>query len=349
MNKNSIFSINKHLAGACHMALWAFLYLSPLTYLRGTGITLRLYLMYCVQPTFLMIVFYLNYFYLAPKLFVAGKHRYDLLVNVILIAVLGFSLHEWMEYTNSIYLPNFPHYSSALDVMAFTLRDSANLAVFAAGATALALARRWVTADQKLKMSEAARAQVELQNLRSQINPHFLLNTLNNIYALTAFDIERAQEAIMQLSRLLRHMLYDHQDEAVSIRDEIQFLQNYVNLMKIRLSDTVDVKFDVSYDSSDIKIAPLLFISLIENAFKHGVSSTEPSYIHITLSATRKMVVFNIANSNHPKTSKDHSGHGIGLQQVQRRLDLAYPGRYKWETAVNENNTEYQSIITIQL
>lgn len=346
---SKFITLNKNLAGACHAALWAFLYLSPLTYLRGTGITPTLYLMYCVQPTFLMIVFYLNYLYLAPKFFVAGKHRYDLLINLVLIIVLGFVLHSWMEYTNSMYLPYFPHYSSAIDVFAFTLRDSANLAVFAAGATALAVARRWVTADQQLRESEAARAQAELQNLRSQINPHFLLNTLNNIYALTAFDTARAQEAIMQLSRLLSHMLYDHQEETVSIRDEIQFLQNYVNLMKIRLADTVDVKFDVSYDSSDIKIAPLLFISLIENAFKHGVCPTEPSYIHITLSATKDMVVFNIANSNHPKTSRDRSGHGIGLQQVQRRLDLAYPDRYKWETSINNDNTEYQSTLTIQL
>lgn len=346
---SKFFVMNKHLAGACHMALCAFLYLSPLTYLRGTGVTLKLYLMYCVQPTFLMIVFYLNYFYLAPKLFVAGKHRYDLLINAVLITILGLSLHEWMEYTNSLYMPNMRRHPDALDSIAFTLRDSANLAVFAVGATALAVARRWVTSDQKLKESEAARAKAELHNLRSQINPHFLLNTLNNIYALTAFDTKRAQEAIMQLSRLLRHMLYDNQESFVSIRDEILFLENYVSLMKIRLSDTVDVTFDTSYESTDIKIAPLLFISLIENAFKHGISPTEPSYIHIQLNATQQQVTFRITNSYHPKTSEDHSGHGIGLQQVQRRLDLAYPEHYIWEKAVSKDNKEYQSTIIIHL
>ncbi len=341
--------MNKHLAIACHMALSAFLYLSPLTYLRGSGITLKLYLMYCVQPTFLIFIFYINYFYLAPKLFVAGKHRYDLLINVVLITVLGFLLHTWMEYTNSLYMPNMLHHPDALDTLAFTLRDSANLAVFAAGATALALARRWVTADQQLKTSEAARAQAELHNLRSQINPHFLLNTLNNIYALTSIDTERAQEAIMQLSRLLRHMLYDNQESFVSIRDEIQFLQNYVNLMKIRLTDAVEVIFEAQYEHSDIKVAPLLFISLIENAFKHGVSTTEPSYIHIKLTADSHIIYFRINNSNFPKTADDRSGHGIGLQQVQRRLDLAYPGRYTWDKQISENQKNYQSTITIQL
>jgi len=343
------FVMNKRLAGACHVALWAFLYLSPLTYLRGSGITLTLYLMYCVQPTFLMIVFYLNYLYLAPKFFVAGKHRYDLLINILLIAMLGFSLHWWMEYTNSVYMPYVPRHNDAIDYLAFMLRDCANLAVFAAGATALALARRWVTADQKLKESEAARANAELYNLRSQINPHFLLNTLNNIYALTAINVERAQDAIMQLSRLLRHMLYDNQEVSVNIHDEIQFLKNYVNLMKIRLTDTVDVKFDATYTQPDIKVAPLLFISLIENAFKHGVSPTEPSYIHIQLTATEQSIIFSIANSNYPKTSEDRSGHGIGLLQVQRRLDLAYPEHYTWEKSVSDDQKEYVSTITIQL
>lgn len=341
--------MNRHLAGMCHVAFWAFLFLSPLTFWRGTGFNIIHYLMTCMQPLMVIIVFYLNYLVLAPKFFVAGKHRYDLLINMVLLITLGTFVHYWMDFVNTLYVSTYRPATDTLGTFSYIARDTLNLAVFAAGATALALARRWFTADQKLKEAEAARAQAELYNLRSQINPHFLLNTLNNIYALTAIDTERAQEAIMQLSRLLRHMLYDNQEEAVSIRDEIQFLQNYVNLMKIRLTDTVDVKFEVSYDSSEIKIAPLLFISLIENAFKHGVSPTEPSYIHITLSATRKLVVFHIANSNHPKTSRDRSGHGIGLQQVQRRLDLAYPDRYKWETYINDNNTEYQSTITIQL
>jgi LytS/YehU family sensor histidine kinase len=351
MNRSYIgrFDINKHLAGACHMALWAFLFLSPMTYWRGTGLNIMHYLMTCMTPLFQMIVFYLNYMVLAPKFFESGKHRYDVMINVVLLLVLGTILHFWMVYVNSIYVPanNVP--LDTFGTLSYIARNSLNLAIFAGGATALAVARRWVTTDQKLKETEAARAQVELRNLRSQINPHFLLNTLNNIYALTAFDTARAQEAIMQLSRLLRHMLYDNQEVSVSIRDEIQFLENYVSLMKIRLADTVDVKFDVNYESADIKVAPLLFISLIENAFKHGISSTEPSYIHIKLNATHQQIEFQLTNSNHPKTSEDHSGHGIGLQQVQRRLDLSYPGQYKWEKSVSDDNKEYQSTIIIQL
>ena len=346
---SKFFTINKHLAGACHMTLWAFLFLSPLTFWRGTGITLVQYLMYCMQPLMLMIVFYLNYLYLAPKLFVKGKHRYDLLINVVLVTVLGIGLHAWSEYTNSIYMLPAQRQPDVLDDLARTLRESLNLAIFAAGATALALARRWVTADQKLKESEAARAKAEFYNLRSQVNPHFLLNTLNNIYALTAIDQTRAQEAIQQLSKLLRHMLYDNQEAEVPLCDEIQFLENYVNLMKIRLPANVDVKFNGQVSRPNLRVAPLLAISLVENAFKHGVSPTEPSFVHVVISTDNHQLVCQIENSNHPKTEKDRSGHGIGLQQVQRRLDLAYPDRYEWVKGPSADGKSYISRITLHI
>lgn len=343
--------MNKHLAGACHITLWAFMFLSPLTFWRGTGITLPHYIMLSMQPLLLMVVFYLNYFYLAPKYFVAGKHRYDLLINVVLITVLGTFLHYWMDWANDLYMPYLNrNYDDVLGTISLILRDSLNLAVFAAGATALALARRWVTADQKLKATEAARAQAELTNLRNQINPHFLLNTLNNIYALTAFDTTKAQTAIQELSKMLRHILYDYQQTTVPLKDEIAFLENYVNLMRIRLPDAVDIRFNTKMSvSNSIQIAPMLFISLIENAFKHGISPTEPSFIHIDITADDHTLVCDISNSNNPKTAQDRSGHGIGLQQVQRRLELAYPNRYIWEKGESDDKKVYQSKITITL
>ena len=340
--------LNKHLGAACHMTLWAFLFLSPLTYWRGTGITLLQYLMYCVEPLFLMIVFYLNYVYLAPKFFVAGKHRYDLLINFVLVFSLGIILHYWQDFTNTVF-PMPGRHPDTLDAVTRTLRDSLNFAIFAAGSTALALARRYVTADQKLKESEAARAKSELVNLRSQINPHFLLNTLNNIYALTAIDQERAQDAIQQLSKMLRHMLYDNQESEVLLCDEVQFIENYINLMKIRLSQNVDVTFVPQIGQPDAKIAPLIFISLVENAFKHGISPTEKSFVHVNIIAICNEITFSIENSNHPKTNQDRSGHGIGLSQVQRRLDLAYPNRYTWDKGVSADGKVYTSTIRIKL
>ena len=347
---NFKISMDRNLALACHLTLWAYMFLSPMTFWRGTGITLPHYLMISMQPLLLMIVFYLNYLYLAPKFFVSGKHRYDLLINIALISSLGTFLHYWMDWANDIYMPYINRrYDDTLGTVAYILRDSLNLAVFAAGATALALARRWVTADQSLKELEAARAQAELRNLRNQINPHFLLNTLNNIYALTAFDTAKAQETIQELSKMLRHILYDYQQPTVPLNDEIEFLENYVKLMRIRLPETVNVTFTSEIQDSNVQIAPMIFISLVENAFKHGISPTGPSFIRISISADKHFIHCDIQNSNHPKTESDHSGHGIGLQQVQRRLELAYPDHYTWQKGTKDDNTVYYSTITIQL
>ena len=340
--------MNKHLAGLCHVALWAFMFLSPLTFWRGTGIKFMQYLMYCMQPAMLMIVFYLNYLYLAPKLFVAGKHRYDLLINLAMISAFSIALHYWTDFANDIFGVH-QRFDDTINDVTNILREGLNFCIFAGGSTALALARKWVTAEQKLRESETARIQSELKNLRSQINPHFLLNTLNNIYALTAIDQTRAQNAIQQLSKMLRHLLYDNQEREVTLTDEMQFIENYIALMKIRLSQNVDVTFHRQVALPGIKVAPLIFISLIENAFKHGVSPVEPSFVHISITATEHDITCQIENSNHPKSRDDRSGHGIGLSQVQRRLELSYPGRYTWEKGVNKEGNIYTSTIHIQL
>ena len=340
--------MNKHIAGMCHLAFWAFLFLSPLTYWRGTGFNFVHYMLTCMQPLVVMVVFYLNYLVLAPKLFVAGKHRYDLLINVVLLISLGTLVHYWMDFVNGMFVPGYRD-QDTVGTLSYIARDVLNLAIFAAGATALALARRWVTADQKLKEMEAARAQAELRNLRNQINPHFLLNTLNNIYALTAFDTAKAQEAILELSKMMRHILYDYQKPMIPLKEEIDFLENYVKLMRIRLPQSVEVTFNAVQSTGTVEVAPMILISLVENAFKHGTSPTEKSFVHINISTNGQQLICDIQNSNNPKTASDHSGHGIGLQQVERRLQLAYPDRYTWEQGTRDNDKTYYSTITIQL
>lgn len=351
--------MNKKLSVFLHVAFWAFMFLTPLTYMRGTGVTLVRYLINCMSPLLLMLVFYLNYLWLTPRYFVAGKHRYYMFLNTILVVCLGIFLHYWMINAHELFtgIAASRRYSF-VDSLLFIIRDIINLALFVAVATAFVLATRWRHNEDAMLEAEAARAEAELRNLRSQINPHFLLNTLNNIYALTAFDQKRAQEAIQQLSKMMRHMLYDNQEEKVSLGDEIQFLENYVSLMKIRLPQDVDVQFDKKGAKDDLQIVPLIFISLVENAFKHGISPTKPSFVHIRITSDierlgdhsiKDVVICSIENSNFPKNQQDRSGHGIGLSQVQRRLDLAYPRRYTWEKGVNVDGTIYSSKIRIEL
>ena len=352
--------MNRRATILLHVAAWLVLFVSPLTFLRGDGLSLGHYLMLCVSPVLMMTVFYANYFWLTPHYFVRGKHRYYLLINIVMVVTLGVSIHYWMVYVHSIYDPvrYISHKRMVFEDIFFNLRDIFSLTVSAVIATTIVLSLRWQHSEDARLEAEAARAEAELKNLRSQINPHFLLNTLNNIYALTAFDTARAQEAIQQLSKMLRHMLYDNQQESVALKDELQFLSNYVSLMKIRLPKSVDVTFNQKVSNPEVRIAPLIFISLIENAFKHGISPTDPSFIHISIATgierqgdhdVRDTVTCTIDNSNHPKTQRDRSGHGIGLKQVQRRLDLTYPHRYEWTKGPSPDGSTYHSQIILRL
>ena len=351
--------MNKKVYIFLHVGIWGFMFLSPLTYLRGNGMSMLYYLMTCVSPFLMMVVFYVNYLWLTPKCFVIGKRRYYLLYNTIMIVTFGVILHPWVNFTNDLFSTYLPRYKeTSIDKFFFTLRDILSLAMSAAVATAIVLASRWQRNEDARLEAEAARSESELRNLRSQINPHFLLNTLNNIYALTAFDQTRAQDAIQQLSQMLRHMLYDDQQTLVPLSDELQFLDSYINLMKIRLPQNVEVNFTKNVQKPELRIRSLMFISLVENAFKHGISPTLPSFVNICISTEmerigdhdiRDTITCHIENSNYPKTHQDRSGHGIGLSQMQRRLELAYPERYEWTRTVNAAGTIYSSILKIKL
>ena len=313
--------------------------------------TMLQYLMNCMPSLLLMVVFYANYKWLTYRYFVEGKHRYYTIINFIMIVSFAVFLHYWMDFTRELFQPigRGSRTPDALDDFMSFVRDCANFCIFATAATCIALAQQWYWADKALRNAEAARVAAELGNLRSQINPHFLLNPLNNIYALTAIDYTRAQSAIQQLSNMLRHLLYDNQEQLVSLADEVQFIENYINLMKIRLPQSVDVKLEKDIEDPHTKVAPLLFISLVENAFKHGISSTEPSFIHMSMTQKGNSLCVVIENSNFPKSETDRSGHGIGLQQVQRRLDLAYYECYEWTKGVSDDGTVYSSKIKITL
>ena len=341
--------LDKRIKIFLHVVFWAYMFLSPMQYMRGTNMSMQEYLMNCMSPLLLMVVFYANYKWLTPHYFVEGRHRYMLLINTVMCIGFSILLHYWMDFTHELFLDTTPfdRTPDTLDNILFFVRDLINFTIFATAAACIKLAQQWMWAEKARRDAENAKSQAELMNLRNQINPHFLLNTLNNIYALTAFDTARAQESIQELSKMLRHILYDYQQPTVPLRDETEFIGNYVKLMKIRLPQTVDVTYNVRCSASDIEVAPMLFISLVENAFKHGVSPTEPSFIHITIEADKQHIVCDIDNSNYPKAASDHSGHGIGLQQVARRLELAYYEQYVWEHGPSADGKTYHSHITL--
>ena len=345
---------------AFHIVAWLLVVLPAVLFVPGpVRHNAEIYALRLCLPLMLCAVFYANYLFLVPRCFVRRRFRAYACANLVMLAVLSLCMDEMMtvvramEFTAGARPPGPPPMRGgdgpgAAGMLSGFVRNVFPLLLSAALATSLRLALRWREAEDARRELEARTAEAELSNLRNQINPHFLLNTLNNIYALISIDADRAGRAVLTLAELLRQMLYGGKGNSVRLADEARFLHNYVGLMKLRVGGGVRIDFATDVpDDDDVRVAPFIFISLVENAFKHGISPTRPSFITIRLGLEDGAIVFDIRNSNHPKGSADRSGHGIGLGQAARRLELAYPGRHEWTRGVDPDTDTYYSKITI--
>lgn len=339
----------RFLGWSIHAVSWLLIFGSPLVFLdRRSDIDWMRFLLHSCVPVCYFFIFYLNYLWLVPRCLFRHETRKYVLVNGVVIVCLSVLLHVLMESFSTPPPPEAVHHFPPRWI--FYLRD-AGMMVFVAGlGAAIRTSLRWRQTEEQLMEAEKQKTEAELKNLKNQLNPHFLLNTLNNIYALIAFDSDRAQEAVQELSKLLRHVLYDNQQSFVPLEKELDFIRNYVSLMRIRLSQQVElsVHLEAGPDST-LQVAPLLFISLIENAFKHGISPGARCFVYLSITGHDDGTVrCEIMNSHHPKSANDHSGSGVGLQQVARRLELLYPGRYEWVKGVREDGQVYVSSLTLK-
>ena len=196
--------------------------------------------------------------------------------------------------------------------------------------TSITVVQKWQKDAQIRQTLEQQRVSSELSVLKAQINPHFFFNTLNNIYALTLLDGEQAREAIHRLSRMMRYVLYDSAVGHTLLSQEIAFVQDYINLMQLRLDERVTVTFERPEPVHDVPMAPMLLLPFLENAFKHGVAATEASHIFVAISQPVPDVVeLEVRNPRLLLPSTDLAGsNGIGLANTRRRLDLLYPGQF---------------------
>ena len=277
-----------------------------------------------------MSIFYINYIWLIKRFLFRRETRWFLLCNVLLIlAVMGL-VHLCMTYAipDQMIGPPHAHPRPLRDVIGFYLINVMIYSLVAGLSVAIRMTNGWYQVEANQRELERERAEAELSNLKSQLNPHFLFNTLNNIYSLIAFSPEKAQEAVHDLSRLLRYVLYESNQPLVPIEKDLDFLRNYIELMRIRLPRQVNLQTDIEVATPGLMIAPLLFISLVENAFKHGVSNSQPSFIQITIRQAGDAVSCSIRNSYFPKSAGDKSGSGIGLSNLEKRLSLLYPECY---------------------
>lgn len=274
-----------------------------------------------------LLIFIIHNSLIAPRLLLR-KHRYVwyLVVNLLTITAV-FSLvaiyEKYAPYDTEPYILNGKASFTDLAIYWNIL-----LGFFMTGLNmGIKLLYRSLRDEQQMEELKRQNLQAEMDYLRYQINPHFFMNTLNNIHALIDIDTEYAKSAVIELSKMMRYVLYESGCETISLKKDIQFIENYIELMRIRYDSSIDICLDYPATiPNKVAIPPLLLIVFVENAFKHGVSYNHASFIHIRIGYRDDAVTAVISNSRHEKSRPGTTG--IGLENVKKRLALIYQDNY---------------------
>jgi LytS/YehU family sensor histidine kinase len=299
-------------------------------------------LLYAILPLVLYTctLFYLNYSFLVGKFWARRKYSAFILLNIVALLLCMFLQYESYIF---IYDRFFGFYDVPADFDINIVAGILAIAFIPDGlfvillSSLLKTSNFWNQSQTRLRELENERIKAELEGLKSQINPHFLFNSLNAIYALIDMDSEKAQEATHALSNLLRYVLNEKNEEMVSLDDELKFTQDYIDLMSLRFSsDMLSLKVEMPDHTEGWQIAPMLLMTLIENAFKHGISNTAPSFILILSHISEGRLYATISNSLFPKKENDPRSGGIGLDNLSRRLDLIYGGEASMKVTQEE-------------
>jgi two-component system, LytTR family, sensor kinase len=304
--------------------------------------------------SFLILVFYVNMHVLVPKLLFKGRNWLFIFIGllitfIILLLIIQFeNMVNMQKLIHNAFRPDQPYIPRPrnLSYDMFTIL----LLLFGFGiSTSVVAVQKWqADADLRSQMEQEKIAS-ELSYLKAQINPHFFFNTLNNIYALTNIDVERAQKALLKLSRMMRYVLYETDKDMTLLNKEKDFIMDYIELMRLRLSEKVILKINIPENFPELPVAPMLILPFIENCFKHGVSAKQGSVIHIALYLEGKVLYLNTVNSIFPinPNSPESFNSGIGLANTKRRLSLIYGD--KAELKIEDNNPEKEYRVKLKL
>lgn len=287
----------------------------------------------------MVAVFYINYFVIIPRTLVR-RHSWWMfaLMNLALIAgatILMYYIGEWGWPRRSMRHRRTPDELHAMMASAsFMLRDAIMLLLTVSLSLAIRLSARWREMERHRRDMIAARRESELEQLRAQLNPHFLFNTLNSIYALIDISPREARQAVHELSQMLRYMVYENPDR-VELAREIDFVRHYMSLMRLRMG-TRPVRFAAECDSDEATVPPLLFVTLVENAFKHGNTADRSLPIDISIRFKEGHITCRASNSYDASASEKDAGKGVGLANLRRRLELIYGPLARLDTEAAE-------------
>ena len=307
-----------------YVLVWAIIFLVPFiyTYLKSEEpIALHDVLTIWAKMLPYYIIFLLNNYILAPFLLLRQRYMVYIL-SLILIDVAVFGNAELLSPENGI---------GQLSLNQLKLYWNMLLGIVIAGINSMIkLYYRAIVTTQRMAMLEKEAVESQMEYLKHQINPHFLMNTLNNIHAMIDFDTEMAKKSVVELSHLLRHVLYDSSEKHTTLDKEVEFIDSYIKLMRIRYIDEVNIEFNTPdiVLCRKIKLPPLLLIVLVENAFKHGISYNENSFVKIDIMAFENELTCIVTNSRHKATNSNTEHSGIGLSNITRRLNMLFDKRY---------------------
>ena len=307
-----------------YVLVWAIIFLVPFiyTYLKSEEpIALQDVLTIWAKMLPYYIIFLINNYILAP--FLLLRQRYMVyIISLILIDVAVFGNAELLSPENGI---------GQLSLNQLKLYWNMLLGIVIAGINSMIkLYYRAIVTTQRMAMLEKEAVESQMEYLKHQINPHFLMNTLNNIHAMIDFDTEMAKKSVVELSHLLRHVLYDSSEKHTTLDKEVEFIDSYIKLMRIRYIDEVNIEFNTPdiVLCRKIKLPPLLLIVLVENAFKHGISYDDNSFVKIDIMAFENELTCIVTNSRHKATNSNTEHSGIGLSNITRRLNMLFDKQY---------------------
>lgn len=298
-----------------------------------------------INVFFYGLIVYFNLYYLVPN-YLTKKRFLTYAGLLILTAVIITPLKVIVFYFK---FANFPQLQADLVANQYWFF----LFNFLVGSvsTIIKIITDWVRYVRERQELETRTMQSELRFLKSQINPHFLFNTLNNLYALTLKKSDKAPEIVIKLSEMMRYMLYECNEKRVPLSKEVNYIRNYLDLESLRQGKNVDIHFSVEGAISDQEVAPLMFIPFLENSFKHGLSNhITKGFVNIKMTVEKQIVHFFIENSkpdSPPQQNHARRSGGIGLVNVHRRLNLLYPGHY--ELKIDDNPKTYAVNLKIEL
>jgi len=326
-----------------HVFFWVSLYVI-LVILDNQGSLGLILAKEFVNVAFFAMMVYINIYFLFPNYL----KRKNLLHHLISLAVIAILITPIKTMCFFLIAKDF------VDFQAYFLMHIADffISTFFIGiaSTIYSIMNDWLESQREKKELQSQTLQSELKFLKSQINPHFLFNTLNSLYALTLKKSDQAPEIVLKLSEMMRYMLYECNEREVPLSKEINYLKNYLELEKIRQGKKMEINFAMDGEVGHQKIAPLMFIPFVENSFKHGISNQiSAGYVNILLEINQNEVTVTIENSKTasvPSPSGKKSG-GIGLVNVKRRLDLLYPDKY--DLIIDEDPNTYTVKLCIDL